>query len=39
MVTFAAGTITAEDGFSGNLTGNVTGDLSGNVTGDVTSSF
>ncbi len=29
-------TITANTGFSGNLTGNVTGNLTGNVTGDVT---
>jgi hypothetical protein len=29
-------TITANSGFSGNLTGNVTGDLTGNVTGNVT---
>ena len=33
---FAAGTITAEDGFAGNLTGNVTGAVTGNVTGDLT---
>jgi hypothetical protein len=30
-------TITANTGFSGNLTGNVTGDLTGNVTGNITS--
>ena len=33
---FAAGTITAEDGFAGNLTGDVTGAVTGNVTGDLT---
>ena len=31
-----AQTITAQTGFSGNLTGNVTGNLTGNVTGNVT---
>jgi hypothetical protein len=31
---FAAGTITAEDGFSGDLTGNVLGNLTGDVTGN-----
>ena len=30
-------TITANTGFSGNVTGNVTGDLTGNVTGNITS--
>ena len=33
---FAAGTITAETGFSGDLTGNVTGNVTGDVTGDLT---
>lgn len=32
---FAAGTITAETGFSGDLTGDVTGNVTGNVTGTV----
>lgn len=32
---FAAGTITAETGFSGDLTGNVTGDVTGTVTGSL----
>ena len=31
-------TITANTGFSGNVTGNVTGNLTGNVTGNITSS-
>ena len=33
---FAAGTITAETGFSGDLTGDVTGNVTGNLTGNVT---
>lgn len=31
-----SGTVKAESGFEGDLTGNVTGDVTGNVTGDVT---